>query len=404
MSWRSSPTYLVARREVFEAWRSKGTKIFLAISVVAVFALIIGASFLGGDGDEPFEVVVVDPAPGLAERIEQIGGFVGDGVEVRTVDDDEAATAAVDDGADLAVLGTTDGPPTLLTDEPIDADDTSPLATLVNVLSSDFAIAAAVTADDSGAIDWEAVDAAYGEQLPDRRSIESAGDDDDGLDTERIGFAMTTNVALFIMLQVYGTWVLQGVTREKSSRVVEVLLAAITPRQLLLGKIIGIGCVALTNAAALGASAIIAIRLTGTDVLGSVGAGDVVTALVWFVLGYALYCTLFGAAGALCDKVEDAQAASMPVMAPLLVAYIAGFAALGGATPVLWILAFFPPTAVLAMPVLYSTGEVPVWSLVLSMAATVVAIAIAAAIAVRVYERSILRTGKRVSWRNALRR
>ena len=56
---------------------------------------------------------------------------------------------------------------------------------------------------------------------------------------------MVTNILLFLMLQMYGSWVLTAVTREKASRVVEVLLAVITPRQLLIGKVLGIGIVAL---------------------------------------------------------------------------------------------------------------------------------------------------------------
>ena len=67
-------------------------------------------------------------------------------------------------------------------------------------------------------------------------------------------------------------------------------------------------------------------------------------------------------------------------------------------------LAFFPPTAVQCMPVLYATGEAPVWAMLLSMAITAVAAYAVARLAAAIYSRSILKAGKRVSWRDAVGR
>jgi ABC-2 type transport system permease protein len=195
----------------------------------------------------------------------------------------------------------------------------------------------------------------------------------------------------------------QGVTREKASRVVEVLLSAVTPRQLLFGKIIGIGAVALVHAAVLIVTALVASRVAGLDVLDGFRLGDIAIGAVWFLLGYALYCCAFAAAGALCNRAEDAQGAAMPILMPMLAGYIVGFSAAGGASTLIWVLAYFPPTAVLCMPVLNALGVVPVWGVLLSMALTLATAYLIASLAARIYERSILRTGKRVSWREALR-
>jgi ABC-type Na+ efflux pump permease subunit len=152
------------------------------------------------------------------------------------------------------------------------------------------------------------------------------------------------------MLQSYGQWVLTAVTREKASRVVEVLLAVITPRQLLVGKIAGIGVVALVHAAVLIVVAYAATQIVGVDLAAGIGLGDFALAAVWFLLGYALYCGAFAAAGSLVSRVEDAQGVAFPIMLPLLFGYIASFTAAGGASTLLWVLAFCPPTAVVAMP------------------------------------------------------
>ena len=141
----------------------------------------------------------------------------------------------------------------------------------------------------------------------------------------------------------------------------------------------------------------------GVGVAIGVGLGDLVLAVVWFLLGYALYCSAYAAAGSLVSRVEDAQTVAFPIMLPLLLGYIVSFSAAGGASLVLWILAFFPPTAVLAMPTLYAIGEAALWMVFVSMALTAVAIVLVTMAAAKIYERSVLRTGKKISWREAVR-
>ena len=103
------------------------------------------------------------------------------------------------------------------------------------------------------------------------------------------------------------------------------------------------------------------------------------------------------------SRVEDAQTVAFPVMLPLLFGYIVSFSVVSGASTLMWVLAFIPFTAVVAMPSLYAIGEAPLGAVFLSMAITVVAIVVVARVAARIYERSVLRSGRRVSWRQALR-
>ena len=142
----------------------------------------------------------------------------------------------------------------------------------------------------------------------------------------------------------------------------------------------------------------------GVDLTDGIAPGDLALAGCWFLLGYALYCGAYAAAGSLVSRVEDAQSAAFPIMLPLLFGYIVSFSAAGGASTLLWVLAFIPPTAVVAMPTLYAIGEAPLWTMLISMALTIVAIFLVAALAASIYERSVLHSGKKLGWKEALRR
>jgi len=177
----------------------------------------------------------------------------------------------------------------------------------------------------------------------------------------------------------------------------------IRPKQLLIGKVIGIGAVALAHAAVLIVVALVTTQVMDVDIASGIAPGDLALSAVWFVLGYSLYCNAYAAAGSLVSRVEDAQTVAFPIMLPLLFGYIVSFSIAGGASTLLWVLAFIPPTAVVAMPTLYAAGDAPLWAVGVSMALTVAAIIAVAMLAARIYERSVLRTGRKLSWREAFR-
>src|ERR1019366_10394498 len=94
-------------------------------------------------------------------------------------------------------------------------------------------------------------------------------------------------ILIFIILNQYLTWTLMGVMEEKASRVVEVLLATLRPGQLLAGKVAGIGVVALVQAVALVAFALVLAKVVGSGLVHGAAPLVVVATLVWLVLGYA---------------------------------------------------------------------------------------------------------------------
>jgi ABC-2 type transport system permease protein len=392
------PVALVARREVSEGFRSKGFWILLAISVVAVAGIIAIANLTSGSNESTIDLAIVgDPDPAAVDRYVAIGDAIGTSIDVSTVADDDAARDAVSNGdADIALL---DEATAIVVDEPIDADDTSDVATVVNVLRSDVALTQGLT--EAGMSSQE-IAAALSHDPPAVESLDGGEPSDDN--GGRVAAAIIINIVLFLLLQSYGGWVVSGVTREKASRVVEVLLSTLTARQLMFGKILGIGALALLHAATLVTTAIVAAAIVGIDVPDGFRATDILVGAAWFVLGYALYCSAFAAAGSLCSRAEDAQGAVLPIMLPLIAGYIIAFSAADGASTLLWVLAFFPPTAVQCMPVLYATGEAPIWAMLLSMVITAATAYAIARLAAAIYSRSILKSGKRVSWREAIGR
>jgi len=398
MSIIDPATWLVAKREITEAIRAKAFKILLGISAVAIAGIIVIFHFASNSSSESVtDLGIVGNSVTDEAGLDALGDAIGSRIEVVSFADDDVARAAVADGdVDAAILA---DDASILTNEHVDLDGDSKLAIVINVLRSDLALNEGL---GSAGLTPSEIDTVRGSEPPPVNSIEP--EDDDGDDKGRVGTAMTINVLLFLLLQTYGGWVVSGVTREKSSRVVEVLLSTVTARQLMFGKILGVGIVALIHASGMVVTALVTAKIVGLDVLDGFRPGDLAIGAIWFLLGYALYCCAFAAAGSLATRSEDAQGVTLPVMLPLIAGYIIGFSAGGGANTLLWILAFFPPTAVLCMPVLSATGEVAIWMVVLSMVITAVAAYLVGLLAARIYARSILKTGKRVSWKEALSR
>jgi ABC-2 type transport system permease protein len=212
-------------------------------------------------------------------------------------------------------------------------------------------------------------------------------------------------ILLFVLLSQYGTWILLGVVEEKSSRVVEVLLATVRPRQLLAGKVLGIGLVALLQAALILAVALGVGAAAGSDLLHGGNPTDVLATLAWLVLGYVFYCWVYAAAGSLATRQEHIQTLAFPLQLPLLLGYITSLTAItsGSASTFVHVLAYLPPTAPFAMPVLVALGQVTWWQFAISVVLSVAATAGVSRLAAAVYVRAILRTGQRVRLRDITR-
>ena len=179
---------------------------------------------------------------------------------------------------------------------------------------------------------------------------------------ERTGVAVIGIVVLYTLLILMGQFVAQGVVEEKSTRVVELLLATMRPWQLLAGKIIGLGL--------LGLAQIVAISVVGVagalafDVVSLPGQliGTVVSVVAWFVLGYAFYAAVFAGAASLVSRQEDLASVITPTTILLVVGFFIALQAASDPSGTLaTVTSFVPGLSPLVMPVRMAAGTVPWW-------------------------------------------
>jgi ABC-2 type transport system permease protein len=221
-------------------------------------------------------------------------------------------------------------------------------------------------------------------------------------------------VLIFITLLTYGMWVATSVASEKSSRVMELLVGAATPAQLLVGKVAGVGSAGLTQYVVILIPAIIVLLLQepiGEAVLGlpadqagtalsSLSAALLIAYGVYFLLGFALYAFLYAAAGSLVSRMEDVQQLALPMGLLSMAGYLVTVLSLSAADSD-WLVAFsfipfFSPFAMLARLIV---GQVAAWEVALSLAILVVSIILVAAVAARVYRVGVLLYGQRAGLR-----
>jgi ABC-2 type transport system permease protein len=209
---------------------------------------------------------------------------------------------------------------------------------------------------------------------------------------------------LYGQLFGYGLWVATGVIEEKASRVVEMLLSAVRPRQLLAGKIVGIGVLGLAQLITIAGFAICLALATGTHIVTSTAIWAALLVIGWFILGYAFYASLFAAAGSLVSRMEELQNVIVPINLTILVSFIISIGALQDPNSRLAVIAsILPFSAALAMPVRIVVGAATGWQIALSLTLLIGSAVALVPVGARLYAGAVLRTGSRVKLREAWR-
>ena len=218
----------------------------------------------------------------------------------------------------------------------------------------------------------------------------------------RDGIAFVSVIILFISVQIAGAYILMGVLEEKTSKVVELILSSISARDLLIGKVLGIGIIGLIQVFVLLGSIVVCAQVVGSDVLPAITAGMVVAGLAWFLIGYLLYGALFASGAALVSRQEDAQSALAPITVVIMGAYFASFYVAGDPeATAAQVLSVLPPIAPFAMPGRIAIGDVPAWQVALAFGLAIVSVIGVLSLAGKIYVRSVMHTGKTLSWREA---
>jgi len=251
--------------------------------------------------------------------------------------------------------------------------------------------------------------AEFGVAWPDPNRTDPIADTAAFIGQGMLGFGMT--ILIFMMIIMYGTWIAMSVVEEKSSRVMEVVLNAATPFQLMAGKVLGVASVAFVQYAAVvvsGGLALLFQDAIASAVLGVGGGASLPEGLsiglllafaAFGVLGFLLYACLFAAAGSLVSRQEDVNTAVMPLTLLSTVGYLIAVYASTGMLDIRagWMVAlshvpFLSPFMMLSR---ISNDGVDAWEVLVSIALLVLMIVAALWVAARIYRAGVLLYGQR---------
>ena len=414
---------IVARREYRDRTRSGlyiASTIILAILAMGVALAPIAVRYL--DRQTVTRIVVVSPDPDLAIRAVSVADTLlnsrppgADAATWKKPFNVEVGTDAASAG-DLLSTGRLGGVMVVqrLAGGKIDIalrTTEGPNSARSQILS--------VAAFGIGVLDWSArlPPGAVREvfQAPDYHveSINTATDAGTPLDARQAASRYLLGLMFVILLLtsivIYGMWVATGVASEKSSRVMELMISAASPRQMLSGKVVGIGLAGLTQYVAIAVPALVLLALqdriaaavlgpdwVGGAPLGGLSAGLLAGYGVFFLLGFTLFALIYASIGSFVSRPDDLQTLSLPLSLVAMVGYVVAIMALsGGGGTLVTIASFVPPFSPFVMLARLMVSAVAPWELVLSVALLVVAIAVVAVVATRMYAAGVLLYGQR---------
>ena len=385
-----SPSWVkvVAEREIRTRIRDKSFLAATAVTLAIIIGLLVAGVLLGDSADE-YDVAL---GPDVSETTTTVAGQVlaANGakdaeVTARQLDSDRAVEQAVRDGdVDAGILRADDGY-TIVGDDAIDDSLQAALTAAV----SETVVQENAAADD---VDLDSLRAGA---APEVRLLDPNADESDA----RSGIAFAFVIVFLITALSFGMTIAQSVVQEKESRVVEILAAAVPIRSLLWGKILGNTVLALGQVLLLGTVGVVGLLVTGERELVQ-GVGWSLLAYVgFFVLGFLTLACLWSVAGSIAGRQEDLQSTTLPGQMILMVPY---FIAVLGGDQVRTVFSMLPIVSTMVMPGRLAEGSVPWWQIVVAVAVTAVAAVVFVRVGTRLYERTLLRTGGKLSYRQAL--
>jgi ABC-2 type transport system permease protein len=219
----------------------------------------------------------------------------------------------------------------------------------------------------------------------------------------RIMVAFVLVIFIYITVLLYGVTVMRGVMEEKQSRIIEVLLASVKPFHLMLGKVIGIGLVGLTQYTVWAATGLALSAFTAGGAMAVSGfampkipVSLMVFFMIYYLLGYFLYAALYAMVGSIVSSEDDGQQAQLPVSMTFVLSFMLSTLALGNpngkAVTILSLIPFFGPSV---MFLRIALGAAPAWQIAASITLLIVTIIAVTWIASKIYRVGVLMYGKR---------
>ncbi len=393
---RSRGIYLVLRREMLERIRSTSFRIStvgILLLVAAGIIFVEKAPSIFGTGSETLGLVGQTDTPQIEQALQQSADQQNITLKLTHLTDDNTAADALKAGDVDAYLSGDQ-----LTYK---TDDNTSLTLAVN--RALYAVQLPDLLNRLGISQQEATQL-LNPQLAQVHLQKPAPSDR----SDRIVVASIATIGLYMMLVLYGNWILMGVVEEKTSRVVEVLLGLLRPSDLLAGKTLGILASALIQLGFGLAGAVIGLVYVGSSVLPSATPGVAGASIAYLLPGVVLYSFMFAAVGATVSRQSEASSASLPITFSLLVPYLLGLTVIPSAPDgtLAQVLSIFPLTSALIMPTRIALGSPSVFEIAASYVLLWPTIFAVAWLGGKIYASAILmnRTLKPAQWLTLLRR
>jgi ABC-2 type transport system permease protein len=385
--------FLIARREFVTRVRSRFFIVGTIVFMVALAGYIVLQAYVIGRMTTTVKVGFDSTTQTLAQPLQAAGRAEKVNVQIQDVASVAAGEADVRAGKLDALVSGDPAAPDVAVKDQLNPTVEATLNALVKQQALNDALAKARV--DSAAVDAQVAAASIHPVFLDPNAA---------IKTQRQVVGIFVAVLLYVSLVIYGQLVASGVVEEKANRVVEILLATVRPRQLLIGKVLGIGAVGLLQLVLLAVVALITVSRTQVISVPDVGVVSVAAGLFWFVVGFLFYALIYAAGGSLVSRQEDIGSVTGPLSMLIVGTYLAFFwVEANPDNPIGVGLSMLPPFAPILMPARIATGDAQLWQVIVAAVLAIAAIAGLNSLAARIYSNSVLRIGSRVpileAWR-----
>jgi len=406
----------VARREYLERVRSKAFLIGTFVGPILMAALMIGPSLLATrQRGKPLKVAVLDASGALKASVEEALAARKAGGENRFLIQPVAAARIEEQRATLkesVLAGRLDGYLYL----PLDALENSKAEYVGRNVSNRLDLRLMETAVEDALITRrladEGLDPARVRELTRRLDLETIRLSESGTRVDRgvtFIFATILMMMLYVTVLMWGQALMTGVIEEKSSRVVELAVSAMSPWSLLFGKLVGIGAAGLTQLGVWVGSLVLLAGYSSAFMPSDTSLPEITplilaSFLIYFLLGYFLYAALYAAIGAAVNTMQEAQSLVFPVLMPLIGSMVFFPVVLQSPdSTISVVLSLIPFATPLLMFLRITVLTPPVWQILLSIVLTTLTIAGVTWVSARIYRVGILMYGKRPTFPEMLR-
>ncbi len=406
--------WVIAKRELYERVRSKWFLVMTILWPILMAGMLVVPALIGGQTTEGAKVVIVDQSGELGKQLAfNIAGTLKWATTDAPADSDLKALRAKI--ATNEINGYVVIPKNAVNGGEIVYTGDNASNQTVAILFSKAAQGAVITkrAERAGLSEADMIMF----NLPINVAVKHSTGEEEGT-SGVLTFLIGYKIAFFIYIAItlYGVGVMRSVVTEKSSRIVELLVATTTPRAMMSGKILGVGAAGLAQIAIwFIAGAVLTSQQdailgafgaepSATSIMPSLTWTQIAVVLVFFVLGYLFYSAMYAAVGAMVSNEQDTQQAQMPVTFLLVIGIVSIMAVTNDPrSPTAAVLTNVPFWSPMLMPLRYFMGGASGAQVGISLAILAVSTIVVARAAAKIYRVGILMYGKRPSLREVFR-